>query len=64
MVKYECSVGCGMGVEGLKCSKCGADLEHGSLNKDDGTTVAISECPQGCGKIKSPMCCGDDMHTT
>ena len=43
------------------CGKCGAELVHGSLKKDDGTSVHISECPAGHGKIKSPMCCGTDM---
>jgi hypothetical protein len=33
----------------------------GNLALDDGTSVQISECPNGHGKIKSPMCCGDDM---
>ena len=28
---------------------------------DDGGEVQISECPNGHGKIKSPMCCGNDM---
>ena len=28
----------------------------------DGNTIGISECPQGCGRIKSPMCCGSDME--
>ena len=31
------------------------------ITKDDGTQVGVSECPDGCGKIKSPMCCGHDM---
>jgi hypothetical protein len=29
--------------------------------RDDGSTVKVSECPDGHGKIKSPMCCGSDM---
>ncbi len=28
---------------------------------DDGREVQISKCPNGHGKIKSPMCCGQDM---
>ena len=28
---------------------------------DDGTEVHVSKCPNGHGKIKSPMCCGQDM---
>jgi len=50
-----------MEVENIKCGKCGAELEHKVLAKDDGSTVAVAECPTGCGKIKSPMCCGNDM---
>ena len=60
MTKYECC-DCGMGVEGLTCSKCGAALVHNTLTKDDGSTVDVSQCPDGCGKIKSPMCCDHDM---
>ena len=60
MAKYECEH-CGMGVADMKCAKCGESLEHDHLTKDDGTKVAIAKCPLGCGKIKSPMCCGHDM---
>ena len=31
------------------------------LTKGDGTKVQISKCPNDHGKIKSPMCCGQDM---
>ena len=27
----------------------------------EGTEVHVSKCPNGHGKIKSPMCCGEDM---
>jgi peptide subunit release factor RF-3 len=49
-------------IEQLK-AKAGNDapLTDGNLALDDGTSVQISECPNGHGKIKSPMCCGDDM---
>ncbi len=52
---------CGMGVTGLKCAKCGKDLVHDHITKDDGTQVGVAKCPDGCGMIKSPMCCGHDM---
>jgi len=42
-------------------AKCDAPLVDGSLTIGDGSSVQISECPNGHGKIKSPMCCGDDM---
>jgi hypothetical protein len=32
-----------------------------SIQKDDGSSVQVSKCPNGHGKIKSPMCCGADM---
>ena len=35
-----------------------------SLKIDDNSEVQISECPNGHGKIKSPMCCGEDMSCT
>ena len=62
MTTYTCSTtDCDMGVTGLTCGKCGIELEHAILEKDDGATVGVSQCPKGCGKIKSPMCCGADM---
>ena len=60
MIEYVCDQ-CGMGVTGLKCAKCGADLVHDHITTDDGTKVAVAKCPKGCGMIKSPMCCGVDM---
>ena len=51
-----------MSVSGLNCGSCGSELVHDTITKDDGTTVDVSKCPSGCGKIKSPMCCGNDMH--
>ena len=62
MTTYTCSTtDCDMEVTGLTCGNCGTALEHAVLEKDDGSTVGVSICPQGCGKIKSPMCCGADM---
>ena len=43
------------------CGKCGAPLVNDSLTKADGGKVQVSQCPNGHGKIKSPMCCGQDM---
>ena len=60
MTDYVCDK-CGMGVTGMKCAKCGKDLIHDHIEKDDGTTVGVSKCPDGCGMIKSPNCCGEDM---
>lgn len=60
MVQYVCDQ-CGMGVTGMKCAKCGEELVHDHITTDDGQTVAVAKCPDGCGKIKSPMCCGTDM---
>ncbi|MGA0379726.1 MAG: hypothetical protein ACO3NJ_02850 [Candidatus Poseidoniaceae archaeon] len=50
-----------MGVVGMKCAKCGADMVPDTITKADGTTVSVTRCPDDCGKIKSPMCCGTDM---
>jgi DNA-directed RNA polymerase subunit RPC12/RpoP len=60
MAEYACEK-CGMGVAGMKCAKCGKDLDHDHITTDDGHTVAVTKCPSGCGMIKSPMCCGTDM---
>jgi hypothetical protein len=50
-----------MSVGTMTCGKCGKELEHDLLTLDGGKTVHISKCPDGHGKIKSPMCCGEDM---
>ena len=60
MSKYSCG-DCGMEVHNVTCGKCGTELEHAVLSKEDGSTFAVAQCPSGCGKIKSPMCCGHDM---
>ena len=61
MTAYECS-DCGMGVEGLTCRQCGQPLRHAKIKDKQGKEVQVSECPEKCGKIKSPQCCGHDMH--
>jgi hypothetical protein len=59
MATYTCEK-CGMGVN-MNCAKCDTELVHDSITKDDGSKVAIAKCPNGDGKIKSPLCCGQDM---
>lgn len=59
MATYTCDK-CGMSVN-MTCATCGAQLAHDSISKDDGTSVAIAKCPNGDGKVKSPLCCGQDM---
>jgi len=59
MATYECK-SCGMSVNAT-CAKCNAPLVNDTLNKDDGSVVQISRCPNDHGKIKSPLCCGQDM---
>lgn len=59
LATYECSK-CGMSVNAT-CGKCDAPLENDTLTLPDGKEVQISKCPNGHGKIKSPMCCGQDM---
>ncbi len=61
VVNYQCNK-CGMGVTGLRCSKCNEELKHSIVSLDDGTTVNVSQCPQCDGMIKSPQCCGIDMQ--
>ena len=60
MAAYTCEK-CGMSVGTMTCGKCDAELVHDTLTMDDGSSVHISTCPNGHGKIKSPMCCGQDM---
>lgn len=52
---------CGMGVKGLTCSKCNASLVIDTVTTSQNTKVQVAKCPKGCGKIKSPVCCGQDM---
>jgi hypothetical protein len=63
MALYTCSK-CGMSVGTMTCGKCGKDLVHDQLTKDDGSKVQVTKCPAGHGKVKSPMCCGQDMACT
>jgi hypothetical protein len=51
---------CGMGVKGLTCSKCDAELVKDTITKS-GNAIQVAKCPNGCGMIKSPTCCGQDM---
>jgi len=60
MAVYTCEK-CGMSVGSITCGHCGAELVHDNLTTDAGAQVLISRCPNGHGKIKSPMCCGQDM---
>lgn len=60
MAVYTCE-SCGMSVGTMTCGHCDAELEHLTLTLDDGGTVRVSQCPNGHGKVKSPMCCGTDM---
>lgn len=59
MATYTCEA-CGMSVN-ASCAHCDTPLENGTLELEDGSEVQISECPNGHGKIKSPLCCGQDM---
>ncbi|MBN09115.1 MAG: hypothetical protein CMC79_01920 [Flavobacteriaceae bacterium] len=59
METYKCDV-CGMAVN-ASCAICSEPLVNDSLTLDDGSSVQISRCPKCEGKIKSPICCGEDM---
>ena len=59
MATYTCPK-CDMAVNAT-CAHCDAALENHTLTKPDGSTVQVSQCPNGHGKIKSPLCCGQDM---
>ncbi len=61
-MEYHCS-DCDMAVKGLTCVKCEAELVHDEITVE-GNTVQVSKCPNDCGKIKSPQCCGHDMDAT
>ncbi len=59
MATYECSK-CGMAVNAT-CAKCNDQLINDTLKLEGGLEVQISKCPNNHGKIKSPLCCGQDM---
>ena len=59
-MKCKCNQ-CGMEVTGLTCGKCHALLKNDTLNKN-GSEIKVAKCPNGCGMIKSPVCCGQDME--
>jgi hypothetical protein len=59
MATCRCNV-CNMGVNAT-CADCNEPLVNDTLKLDDGTEVQISRCPKCEGKIKSPLCCGQDM---
>ena len=50
-----------MGVKGLTCTKCDAALVADTVTTDQNQKIQVAKCPNGCGKIKSPTCCGQDM---
>ena len=59
MAIYECNK-CGIPVK-TSCTICDKDLIYDVLKLDNGSEVQISKCPNNHGKIKSPLCCGEDM---
>ena len=63
MPKYTCKA-CGMSIGAMTCGTCGKELVHGKITTENNETVHVSECPDGHGKIKSPMCCGQDMEAS
>ena len=62
MATYECPK-CEMSVNAT-CGKCNEPLVNDMLKLDDGNEVQISKCTNDHGKIKSPLCCGQDMSCT
>ena len=59
MQTYKCEK-CGMSVN-ASCGTCNSPLVNDIIHLDNGNEVQVSKCPNGHGKIKSPMCCGNDM---
>ena len=59
MVTYSCDQ-CGMQVTNLTCGSAVAPL---STSRSNATAILLAfRVPPGCGRIKSPMCCGSDME--
>ena len=53
MPTYSCSK-CGMSVNAT-CGTCDNPLNNDTITTADGREVQVSVCPEGHGKIKSPM---------
>ena len=62
MATYECSK-CGMSINAT-CGKCNSPLVNDILKLENGSELQISKCPKNHGKIKSPVCCGQDMASS
>ena len=62
MATYECNK-CGMSVNAT-CGKCNESLVNDTITNHDNTDIQVSKCPNDHGKIKSPLCCGQDMSCT
>lgn len=61
-MQYHCDT-CDMTVKGLTCGKCNAELVDDIITTKEGKIIEVAKCPNGCGKIKSPQCCGHDMKS-
>ena len=59
METYSCTK-CGMSVNAT-CGKCNIPLQNGYITINDDSQVQVSKGPSCEGKIKSPLCCGEDM---
>ena len=47
--------------ENNKTNTRNEQLINDIIKKDDSQNVQVSKCPNNHGKIKSPLCCGEDM---
>ena len=59
MAVYTCDK-CGMSIGSMTCGKCGSELVHDTIEVE-GQKIHVSKCPNGCGMVKSPQCCAEDM---
>jgi hypothetical protein len=63
MAIYTCDK-CGMSIGTMTCGHCGKELVSDTITTPAGGVVLVARCPDGHGKVKSPMCCGQDMTCT
>lgn len=56
-----CCQKCNMEIKAPACGKCGKELSLKTVDAQ-GKKVQVCQCPSGCGQIKSPQCCGQDMN--
>lgn len=60
MANYSCNK-CDMSIHAPRCAHCNQEMGPKKLEVE-GKQSTVCACPKGCGCIKTPQCCGEDMQ--